>query len=75
MSKTRFIMPIETSKRLPFKLCKNCKHFKDNTCQKYVQVDLISGSTYYPQCNIIRYDSSYCGVGGKDYEPIEEKKK
>jgi hypothetical protein len=74
MSKSRFIIPIETSKKLPFKVCKTCQHFKENMCQKYVQVDLVSGKTKYPPCHIIRYNSDYCGIGAKDYEQIIEKK-
>jgi hypothetical protein len=76
MSKSRFIVPIATSQRpFPYKLCKNCKHFKDNLCHKYVQIDLVSGSKNNPPCYLVRYDPNYCGVGGKDFEPIDKNKK
>ena len=47
----------------PIKLCKDCKYFinqddnpQNGLCKKYIEVDLVDGSTVISKAKIIRYN-------------------
>lgn len=62
------IIPSGSTRTPAIKLCRDCVHFKNLRCYKYVKVDLVYGTTFHPSCDIVRYDTGYCGPGGKDFE-------
>lgn len=65
----QFVIVPATTKKLPtVKLCRDCVHFKQLKCTKYVRLDLVYGTTRYPSCELVRYDPGFCGPGGKDFE-------
>lgn len=51
--------------------CKTCVHFlkKNGTCSRFVYINPVSGKTSFPNALIVRNDT-FCGFGGKYYEPI-----
>lgn len=63
-------------------VCRNCLHFKPNsmsndftgyysTCEKFSNVDILTGNIQYTYVDSCRNDESKCGKEGKSF--VEEK--
>jgi len=60
----------QSTQKLRVPLCKDCRFLKDDTCVKYMYLNLVTGDETHVMAIDARNRFDMCGVGGSHYQPI-----
>lgn len=64
------ILTKNTKASTKVKICKDCKFYKDDVCQKFCYIDVVHGQQVVVPAKEARQDFAMCGIAGAHFVPL-----